>query len=369
MEQTEERRSGRRLVLGFDAGCLTCSELAKRIKERVENRIEVLSLNDPLMEHWRKEVFGEAAPWAPTLVEVSGGSVEAWTGARMAVKLARVLGLVSALHVLQAIPAAGNTASVESQATLVTYDSPSYGINRGQFIKRLSTGALAAGLATLGLGTFSPRASVANAAGDTGHALGSGFATVAERRQFNRAVELLARHLLVGSNGTLRISNAQVSDAIEAGKEEGVPRKIFRELVASLDIANEQILEGDLRGGPRLISPGIQEVTEQESRSKDLDTAFERSSVQSCRGKSSRTFHWWGIRMKLNSCQANTLIYYCTIEAGALTLCTNIWVIPCRIAAFLLLVQCATYRRAADPGRGIVIDKSWGLKLPRVYSQ
>ena len=73
--------------------------------------------------------------------------------------------------------------------------------------------------------------------------------------------------------------------------------------------------------------------------------------------------------MRLNSCQANTLIYYCTIEAGAATLCNKLWVIPCKIAAFVLLVQCATFRRAAASGRGIVIDKSWGLRFPRVYSQ
>lgn len=93
MDQTEGQRSGRRLILGFDAGCLTCSELAKRIEDRVGNKIEILSLNDPLMEHWREEAVGNASPWAPTLVDVNGvGEVRAWTGARMTVKLARVLG-------------------------------------------------------------------------------------------------------------------------------------------------------------------------------------------------------------------------------------------------------------------------------------
>lgn len=365
MEQTGGQSDRRRLILGFDAGCLTCSEVAKSIQERVGNRLEVLSLNDPLMEHWRKEVFGEVAPWAPTLVEVEGSVVSAWTGARMALKLVRVLGLSSALQVLQDMMAARNANFINSQASPATYDSPSYGINRGQFIKQLGAGALAAGISTLGLGTFSSRASAAGAAEDTGYALASGFATVAERRQFNRAVGLLARHLHVGSNSILQISDAQLSEAIQTGQKEGIPRRIFRELAASLDVANEQILEGNLRGGSRLISPGI-EVTEPVSRSKDPGTV---SRLKSCRGESSRTYHWWGIRMKLNSCQARTLIYYCTIEAGALSLCNKIWVIPCRIAQFLLLIQCATYQRAAAPGRGIVIDKSWGLKLPRVYSQ
>src|SRR5215212_5171073 len=103
MEQKEERRSGRRLVLGFDAGCLTCSELAKRIEERVGDKLEVRSLYDPQVEHWRNEVFGEAAPWAPTLVEVSGGSVEAWTGARMAVRMGRALGPFATWRVMQVL--------------------------------------------------------------------------------------------------------------------------------------------------------------------------------------------------------------------------------------------------------------------------
>ena len=82
MEQTGD--AGRRLVLGFDAGCMTCSGLAKRLEDRVGDRIEVRSLNDPVMDHWRREVFGEDAPWAPTLVEVEHGEVRAWTGIRMA---------------------------------------------------------------------------------------------------------------------------------------------------------------------------------------------------------------------------------------------------------------------------------------------
>ncbi len=84
MQQTG-MRPGRRLVLGFDAGCFTCSELARKIEDAVGEKLEVRSLNDPMMDHWRKEVFGEEAPWAPTLIEVEGGTVRAWTGVRMGV--------------------------------------------------------------------------------------------------------------------------------------------------------------------------------------------------------------------------------------------------------------------------------------------
>lgn len=66
MGQTEARHGGgRRLVLGFDAGCLTCSELAKRIEERVGDKLEVRSLNDPMMDHWRKESSARPRPGLP----------------------------------------------------------------------------------------------------------------------------------------------------------------------------------------------------------------------------------------------------------------------------------------------------------------
>ena len=40
----------RRLVLGFDAGCTTCSAMAKRIAEVVGDRLEIRILHDPDVE-------------------------------------------------------------------------------------------------------------------------------------------------------------------------------------------------------------------------------------------------------------------------------------------------------------------------------
>lgn len=52
MEETNTRNGDRRrLVLGFDAGCMTCSGLAKSIEEAVGDRLEIRSLTDPMMEH------------------------------------------------------------------------------------------------------------------------------------------------------------------------------------------------------------------------------------------------------------------------------------------------------------------------------
>ena len=64
MEGTNTRNGdGHRLVLGFDAGCMTCSELTRRIEERVGDKIEIRSLNDPAMQQQRGEPLGENAPW------------------------------------------------------------------------------------------------------------------------------------------------------------------------------------------------------------------------------------------------------------------------------------------------------------------
>lgn len=60
------------LVLGFDAGCLTCSELARKVEEQVGDRLKVRNLREPQLEEWRKNALGEDATWAPTLFEIKG---------------------------------------------------------------------------------------------------------------------------------------------------------------------------------------------------------------------------------------------------------------------------------------------------------
>lgn len=140
-----------KLILGFDGGCMTCSDLAKRIEEKVGDKLEIRSLHDPQMENWREQTLGEDAPWAPTLVEVGGvRGAQAWTGAGMAVRLGRALGLVSTWRVLQALGElnAPKNAPIEVSALRTGKG----GMSRGQFLKGM-------GGAALGFG-FSPRRSV-----------------------------------------------------------------------------------------------------------------------------------------------------------------------------------------------------------------
>jgi hypothetical protein len=137
------------LVLGFDAGCVTCSGLARKIEEKVGDKLEVRSLSDPQVEHWRKEALGEDAPWAPTLVEVEGVKVRAWTGVRMGIALSRRLGLRDTWRVMQAVGEANAASKAEGQTT----QGAMPGLTRGQFLKGAGGAAVAFTMFT-GIGTF-----------------------------------------------------------------------------------------------------------------------------------------------------------------------------------------------------------------------
>ena len=141
--QDELTKSGaqddKRLVLGFDAGCFTCSDLAARIEERVGDRLAVRNLNDPEVQAWRKEALGEDAKWAPTLFEIEDGKVKAWAGWRMGWALSRAIGPSATWQVMQALGEAGAAPKIEEsriadklpEKVADTVAS----LSRGQFIK------------------------------------------------------------------------------------------------------------------------------------------------------------------------------------------------------------------------------------------
>ena len=146
MEGTNTRNGdSRRLVLGFDAGCMTCSGLARSIEEAVGDKLELSSLTDPAVEHWRKQALGENAPWAPTLIEVNGSVVRAWTGVRMGAHLARRLGPAATWRLAKILGEKREKESAER--------SPFYGLSRSQFLK--GVGGAVVGMSVLsGTGSF-----------------------------------------------------------------------------------------------------------------------------------------------------------------------------------------------------------------------
>ncbi len=125
----------RRLVLGFDAGCMTCSDMAGRVEAAIGDGLEVRDLRDPQITGWIERALGREARWAPTLIEVSGDKIRAWTGPHMAIALGRKLGIRNTWRVMKAL------GSNEEPETFPTLDER--GFDRTQFLKGLGGAALA----------------------------------------------------------------------------------------------------------------------------------------------------------------------------------------------------------------------------------
>jgi hypothetical protein len=119
-------------------GARRAARWQRRIEERVGDRLEVRSLHDPQVEHWRRHALGENAAWGPTLIEIKGTKVEAWTGSRMGIALGNRLGPTATWRIMQALG--------EESAISKAKGSPADaigGISRGQFLKGLAGGLVA----------------------------------------------------------------------------------------------------------------------------------------------------------------------------------------------------------------------------------
>ena len=220
---------GRRLVLGFDAGCMTCSELTRRIEERVGDRLEVRSLNDPVMDHWRREAYGDEAPWAPTLVEINGGPARAWTGVRMGARLSRALGPVATWRVMQALGEANSDLGLADSVPARAVS----GLSRGQFLKGVG-GAVVALSVLSGTGKLP---SPADAAVSVDHEELAGAALAATARRVARHADVVN---VMGKGWRDRVTNgrrieAEISDA-------GRDRRMVLE---AIDLGNGRISSAD----------------------------------------------------------------------------------------------------------------------------
>lgn len=76
----------------FDSGCSQCTEIAQAVEQAAAGGLEARSLRDPAMQR----LLAQACPhwrWQPTLLEVEGERVRAFTGLALGLRLMRVLGL------------------------------------------------------------------------------------------------------------------------------------------------------------------------------------------------------------------------------------------------------------------------------------
>lgn len=147
----------KRLILGFDAGCMTCSDLAQRIEEQMEGKLQVRNLRDLDVMGWRMEALGEDAPWAPTLFEIEDGKTRAWTGWRMGARLSYLLGPSATWRVLRVLGEANGA----SQGTDTLLTEPATGLTRRQLLKGGFGGAVVGMSILSGTGGFASTAAAA----------------------------------------------------------------------------------------------------------------------------------------------------------------------------------------------------------------
>lgn len=153
-ERADKFAQGKRLVLGFDAGCRTCTDLARSIEQVVGDKLEIRSLHDPQVEDWRKEALGEEAPWEPTLIEIKDGEVKALTGIRMGAYLSRSLGPVATWQIMQVL---GEVGAAQQENNSVASRALA-GMSRMQFLKGVGGAVVAMSLIS-GVGSFASPAS------------------------------------------------------------------------------------------------------------------------------------------------------------------------------------------------------------------
>lgn len=125
----------------FDAGCGSCSGIARQIAEEVGDTLTVRSLAELEMN----QILDKALPgwkWEPTILEVDGENAQAYVGIFMRLRLIQLLGIRKAWRI----------ARIVFQAV----DGASFDIERRSFLRRGSQGIMA-GLAVVGLQAFGVR--------------------------------------------------------------------------------------------------------------------------------------------------------------------------------------------------------------------
>ena len=173
---------GRKLVLGFDGECFSCSDLARRVRGTVGDTLTVRSLGDPQVRRWREETLGEDAPWAPTLFEVGAGRIRAWTGVRMGLALSRALGPTATWRVMQALGEVGAAPKTEASRL-----GP---ISRGRFLK--GVGGAAVAMSVLSGGALFPSAASAEVTSGTAEQRTLAKQIVRRTRQYQSLADLQA---------------------------------------------------------------------------------------------------------------------------------------------------------------------------------
>lgn len=309
----------------------------------------------PQVEHWRQRAFGKDAPLAPTLFEVDGAKgVRAWTGARMAVKLTRILGPALVWRVMRAILA---TTNAESAALTAGTDTD--GLSRGQFFRGMGGAALAVSF----LSSTSVFVSEAHAEQRDARASAQAKKMREEAAEIKRAVSIMEKHMRIGDDGTLELDEDALQADIGLGTVEGIGFGTFEDLRKDLEATNDRIRGGKQRAADVFPSEDV-EMVEHKTASPD---------ARSCRGRSGRRWYWWGVKLYLSSCDVNKLLLVYAGYLSVTALCERFpfTTVPCKYIRATLTFSAGYihYVHAQGGSDGLVIQKSYFRYLPEIYSQ
>jgi hypothetical protein len=90
-------------ILAFDAACGRCSKIVDKVLVTAGERITMAGLGEDRILSLRRRALGDHPPFAPTLLAVDVDRVRAWTGPRMSVRLAVLLGPKRSVEVVRAL--------------------------------------------------------------------------------------------------------------------------------------------------------------------------------------------------------------------------------------------------------------------------
>ena len=144
--------SPERWVLGFDAACGTCRAISAVVEQASEGRLEVAPLGREDVAQWRRQAFGDDAPFKPTLLATGRDeTVRGWTGPAMALFFVRRLGVRRSVRVLYALGGLKRRADGRSSELPARGAEPGRGsVDRAQFLRYAAGATVAASVVLAG---------------------------------------------------------------------------------------------------------------------------------------------------------------------------------------------------------------------------
>lgn len=137
-----ENREGTRWILAFDASCSSCRKISRTVERACSGRLEMMPLHSADVKQWRAASLGPQAPWAPTLIELRGPEVRAWTGPAMGLRLVRLLGARPTARVILGLGRLRAEAGANGGAE--TAQAREGAMGRAQFLRLAAGGTVAA---------------------------------------------------------------------------------------------------------------------------------------------------------------------------------------------------------------------------------